>query len=74
MPPHVWYGTTCLLIRNTLGSMSFSFEWGLTSYFVSYFVTCLNHIVQEGSFVQETLALQEGLFVLESIAKHDILL
>jgi hypothetical protein len=22
MPPSVWYGTTCLLIRNTLGSVS----------------------------------------------------
>jgi hypothetical protein len=25
-----------------------------------YFVTCLNHMVQEGTFVRETLALQEG--------------
>jgi hypothetical protein len=27
---------------------------------VTYFVICLNHMVQEGAFVQETLALQAG--------------
>jgi hypothetical protein len=27
-------------------------------YFVTYFVICLNHMVQEGMFVPETLALQ----------------
>jgi hypothetical protein len=34
----------------------------MASYFVtyvsSYFVTCLNHMEQEGMFVRETLALQ----------------
>jgi hypothetical protein len=25
--PHVWYGTTCLLIRDAVGSVSFSDEW-----------------------------------------------
>jgi hypothetical protein len=43
---------------------------GMASYFVThlswYFVICLNHMVQEGTLVQETLALQAG--------KHDILL
>jgi hypothetical protein len=29
-------------------------------YFVTYFVICLNQMVQEGTFVQETLALQVG--------------
>jgi hypothetical protein len=29
-------------------------------------------MVQEGSFVQETLALQAGPFVQETVAKHDI--
>jgi hypothetical protein len=29
VPPRVWYGTTCLLIRNAIGSMSCSVEWGL---------------------------------------------
>jgi hypothetical protein len=26
----------------------------------SYFVTCLNHMVQEGTFVRKTIALQAG--------------
>jgi hypothetical protein len=29
-------------------------------YLTSYFVTCMNHMAQEGSFVRETLALQAG--------------
>jgi hypothetical protein len=29
-------------------------------YITSYFVTCLNHMVQEGTFVRETLALHSG--------------
>jgi hypothetical protein len=45
--PRVRYGTTCLLIRNTIGSVSCSVEWGLASYFVKR----LTHIVQEGPFV-----------------------
>jgi hypothetical protein len=32
----------------------------LESYFVTCFVNCLNHMVQEGMFVWETLALQVG--------------
>jgi hypothetical protein len=28
VPPCVWYGTTCLLTRNTIGSVSYSIEWG----------------------------------------------
>jgi hypothetical protein len=31
-------------------------------------------MVQEGTFVWETLALQTGLFAQETIAKHDILM
>jgi hypothetical protein len=62
VPPRVWYGTTCLLIRNTIGSVSGSVEWGITSYFMTYFVNRLSHMVQEGTFVREILA------------KHDILL
>jgi hypothetical protein len=65
--PHVRYGTTNLLIRNTIGSVSCSVEWGLASYFVLYFVTyfviCLNLMIQEGTFVREILALQAGSFV-----------
>jgi hypothetical protein len=53
--PHVQYGMTCLLIRNAIGCMSCSVEWELASLFVSYFVTyfvrCLNHMVQEGPLI-----------------------
>jgi hypothetical protein len=44
------------------------------SYFVTYFVICLNHMVQEGPFAEESLALQVGPFARESKAKHHILL
>jgi hypothetical protein len=27
MPPRVWYKTTCLLIRDVVGSVSYSNEW-----------------------------------------------
>jgi hypothetical protein len=64
MPPCVWYGMTCLLIKNTIGCVSCLVEWEMASYFVaylsSYFVNHLNHMVQEGMFVRETLALQVG--------------
>jgi hypothetical protein len=35
----------------------------------SYFVTGLNHMVQEGTFVWETLALQEGIICLGNRSK-----
>jgi hypothetical protein len=67
VPPRVRYGTTCLLIRNTIGYVSCSVEWGIASYFVtylpSYFVIRLNHMVQEGTLVRKPLALQAGPFV-----------
>jgi hypothetical protein len=28
VPPCVWYGMTCLLIRSAIGCVSCSFEWG----------------------------------------------
>jgi hypothetical protein len=63
-PPCVRYGTACLLIRYAIGRVSCSVEWGwhhtLWSYFVTYFVNCMNHMVQEGTFAQETLAPQAG--------------
>jgi hypothetical protein len=62
--PHVRYGTACLLIRYAMGCVSCSVEWGwhhtLWSFFVTYFVNWLNHMVQEGTFVRETLALHAG--------------
>jgi hypothetical protein len=64
VPPCVRYGMTCLLIRYAIGCVSYSVEWGwhhtLWSYFVTYFVNYLNHMVQEGMFVGKTLALQSG--------------
>jgi hypothetical protein len=59
--PHIRYEMTFLLIRNAIGCVSFSVEWGLASFFVSYFVTdfviYLNHMVKEGPFARESLAL-----------------
>jgi hypothetical protein len=65
MPSHVLYGTTCLSIRNAIGCVSWSVQWGLASYFVIY----LNHMVQEGTFVRETLALQVGTIFLVNHSK-----
>jgi hypothetical protein len=65
VPPRVWYGTACLLIRNIIGCVPCSEVWKLT-------VFCPTHMVQEG-FIGETLALQAG-SVGETVAKHDILL
>jgi hypothetical protein len=28
VPPRVWYGTGCLLIRHAIGCVSYSIEWG----------------------------------------------
>jgi hypothetical protein len=44
------------------------------TYFASYFAIHMNNMVQEWTFVRETIALKEGSFVQETIAKHDILL
>jgi hypothetical protein len=78
VPPCVRYGMACLLIRNAIGCVSCSVEWGwhhtLWSVFVIYFVNYLNHMVQEGTFVWETLALQAGTICRETVAKYDILL
>jgi hypothetical protein len=73
VPPCVWYGMACLLIRYAIGCLSCSVEWGyhytLWLVFVTYFVNCLNHIVQEGTFVWETLALQAGIVCLGNHSK-----
>jgi hypothetical protein len=62
MPPHVRYGTTCLLIRYAISCVSCSVEWGcilsLWSVFVTLCVNCLNHMVQKGYCVRETSSLQ----------------
>jgi hypothetical protein len=46
----------------------------IVSYFVTYFVICQNHMVQEGPFAGKSLALLAGSFAGEFVAKHDILL
>jgi hypothetical protein len=47
VPPRVPYEMTCLLIRNTIGSVSCSVQWDWhgRSYFVIYFVKHLTHMV-----------------------------
>jgi hypothetical protein len=45
----------------------------MTSYFVTYFVKLLTHMVQEGPFIRETLALQARPFAEESKAKQHVL-
>jgi hypothetical protein len=72
--PRVRYETTCLLIRNTICSVSYSVGWGMASYFVTYFVNRLSHMVQEETFVWEIIALQVRLFVQKTVAKHAILM
>jgi hypothetical protein len=68
--PRVWYVMACLLIRNNIGSVSCLNGWGMTSYFVTYFVNHPSHMVQEGTFVWETLALQAGAVCSRTVAKQ----
>jgi hypothetical protein len=35
VPPGVRYGTSCLLIRNAIGCVSYSVEWGMVSNFAA---------------------------------------
>jgi hypothetical protein len=45
--PRVWYGTTCLLIRVSVGSVPCSDEWELES------LLARAHMVQEGSWYRD---------------------
>ena len=67
VPPRVRNGTTCLLIRDAIGSVSCSVAWGRA--------LCLawDPHGARGACVGETLALQAGP-LWETVAKHDILL
>jgi hypothetical protein len=62
--PHVWYGTTYLLIRYAIGCVSCSVEWvwllSLWSVFVTFFVNCLNHMVQKGPLCAGNLNTASG--------------
>jgi hypothetical protein len=64
VPPRVRYETTCLLIRNAIGCVSCSVEWGwllsLWSVFVTFFVICLNHMVQKGPLCARNLSTASG--------------
>jgi hypothetical protein len=64
VPPRVWYGTACLLIRYAIGSMSCLVEWGwllsLWPIFVTFFVNYLNHMVQKGPLCVGNLSTASG--------------
>jgi hypothetical protein len=58
LPPRVWYGMTCLLIRYAIGCVSCSVEWGwLLSLWHSLW-TVSTTWCKRGHFVRETSALQ----------------
>jgi hypothetical protein len=73
VPPCVRYGTTCLLIRYAIGCVSCSVEWGwllsLWSVFVTFFVNCLNHMVQEGPLCVGNLSTASGACLLGNRSK-----
>jgi hypothetical protein len=52
VPPHVWYGMACPLIRYAIGCVPCLFEWGwllsVWPIYVTFCVNCLNHMVQKG--------------------------
>jgi hypothetical protein len=60
----VRYGTTCLLIRYVIGCVLCSVEWGwLLSMWpvcVTFYVNCLNHMVQKGSLRAGNLSTASG--------------
>jgi hypothetical protein len=52
VPPRVRYGMACLLIRYAIGYVSCSVEWGwplsVWPVCVTFYVNCMNHMVQKG--------------------------
>jgi hypothetical protein len=64
VPPRVRYGTACLLIRYAIGWVSCSVEWGwllsVWPIFVTFFVNCLNHMVQKGPLYAGNLIIASG--------------
>jgi hypothetical protein len=64
VPPRVRYGMTCLLIRYVVSCVSCSVEWGwlpsLWLVFVTFFVNCLNHMVQKQLFYVGNLITTSG--------------
>jgi hypothetical protein len=64
VPPCIWYGMACLLIKYAIGCVSCLVEWGwhhtLWSVFVTFFVNYINHMVQEGLFCAGNLSTASG--------------
>jgi hypothetical protein len=64
VPPRVRYGTACLLIRYAIGRVSCLVEWGwllsVRPVFVTFFVNCLNHMVQKGTLCAGNLSTARG--------------
>jgi hypothetical protein len=76
--PRVRYGTACLLIRYAIGGVSFSVEWGwllsLWPIFVTFYVNCLNNMVQKGPLCVGNHSTASRSVCRETIARHAILL
>jgi hypothetical protein len=64
VPPRVRYGMACLLIRYAIGWVSCLVEWGwllsVWPVFVTFFVNCLNHMVQKGPLCVGNLSTTSG--------------
>jgi hypothetical protein len=64
VPPRVQSRTAWLLVRNTIVCVSCLVEWGwhhtLWSVFVTFFMNCLNHMVQEGTLCERKLSTASG--------------
>jgi hypothetical protein len=79
VPPRVWYGTPCLLIKYAIGCVSCSVEWRWLLSLWPVFVTRLCELLEPHGAKGATLCgkpqhYKRGHFVWESVAKHDILL
>jgi hypothetical protein len=78
VPPRVRYGTACLLVRYAIGCVSYSVEWGwllsVRPVCVTFYVNCLNHMVQKGPLCAGNLSTTSGAVCQKTIGKHDILL
>jgi hypothetical protein len=64
VPKRVRYGTTCLLIRYAIGCVLCSVEWGwplsVWPVYVTFYVNCLNHMVQKGPLYAGNLSTASG--------------
>jgi hypothetical protein len=73
VPPRVRYETACLLIRYAMGCVSCSVEWGwllsMRPVCVTFFVNCLNHMVQKGPLCVGNLSTASGATVCGNCSK-----